>query len=636
VAGRRSRANRLASGLLLAAAAIALAPPVAAAEAVRDVLVIYAHRHQVPANVDADRGMREVLEGSAGRGVVIFSEYLNYPVFSGPAFGDAAAAYLADKYRTRPPAVIVVAAEFALELVLRHRSTLFPRVPVLYFGAARHFVESQKPLPPDVVGTPVDFDVSGSIALALQLHPKARRLVVVTGTSDWDRARERDLRALGAAGSLRVPVQYLAGLPLEAVTKALGALSDGDVVYSPGFFADGSGRKFVPREAAALMAAASAAPVYGPYETFIGTGVVGGRMPDFTEMGREAGREVLGLLDGKSPAQLAVPSGIPARAQVDWRQLQRWGIDERLLPADCEVHFRELTAWDHYRWQILTGLAVIFAQAALIVALVLNRRRLRRARNAARDELGRRTEAEGLAARLRDRLGRFARERSLGAMASAIAHEINQPLIAIQNYAQAAKRRLEGNDDDRAKLVELFGKIENQAERAGTITTRVRSLVNASEPLLVPTPPRALLDEIIRIMAPEIENRGCHLAAEAAAGVPRVLADSLQVELVLVNLVRNAMHSVCADDRHEKRIRIEAGPTSDQEVLFRVVDGGAGVPPDRADDIFEPLSSGTRGGMGMGLAISREIIQAHGGRLWHESNPGGGAIFQFTLRAVAS
>ncbi|HEX5091181.1 MAG TPA: sensor histidine kinase, partial [Burkholderiales bacterium] len=576
------------------------------------------------------------LEGSAGRGVVIFSEYLNYPVFSGPAFADATAAYLAAKYRARPPAVIVVAAEFALELVLRHRRTLFPRAPVLYFGAARHFVDSQRPLPPDVVGTPVDFDVPGSIALALQLHPKARRLVVVTGTSDWDHARERDLRALAASGSLRVPMQHLAGLPLEAVTKALAALGDGDVVYSPGFFADGSGRKFVPREAAALMAAASAAPVYGPYETFIGTGVVGGRMPDFTEMGREAGREVLALLDGKSPAQLAVPAGIPARAQVDGRQMRRWGIDERLLPADCEVRFREITPWDRYRGQILAGLAVILAQGALIIALVLNRRRLRRARNEAREELGRRTEAEGLAARLRNRLGRYARERSLGAMASAISHEINQPLIAIQNYAQAAKRRLASNDDDRAKLIELYGKIESQAERAGAITQRVRSLVSASEPLLLSTPPRALLDEIIRIMEPETGMRGCQVTAEAASGLPRVLADALQVELVLVNLVRNAMHSVCTGDRYEKRIRIEARPADDREVQFSVADRGPGVPPGRAEDIFEPLASATSGGMGMGLAISREIVQAHGGRLWYEPDPSGGAIFRFTLRAVPS
>jgi len=620
---------------LFAAAALTTAPA-AAAEPVHDVLVIYAHRYQLPANFDTDRGMREVLEGEAGRGVVMFTEYLNYPIFAGPEFARSTADYLAAKYRARPPSVIVAAGEFALELVLRHRARLFPRAPVLHFGVARQSLESQAPLPADVVGTPVDFDMPGSIELALRLHPKARRLVVVTGTSDWDRERERDLRVLADSGRLRVPVEHLAGLPLEAVTKALAALGDGDVVYSPGFFADGSGRKFVPREAVSRMVAASAAPLYGPYETFIGTGVVGGRMPDFTEMGREAGREVLGLLAGKTPSQLAVPGSIPARAQVDWRQLQRWGIDEGLLPADCDVRFRELTAWDHYRWQILAGLAVILAQAALIFALALNRRRLRRARNAAREELGRRTEAESLAARLRNRLGRYARERSLGAMATAISHEINQPLIAIQNYAQAAKRRLSSNDDDRTKLVELFGKIESQAERAGAITQRVRSLVSASEPLMVPTPPGALLNEIIGMMGPEFENRGCRLTAEAAPGLPRVLADALQVQLVLVNLLRNAMHSVCTDDRYEKHLRIQARPAGDREVQFSVADRGPGVPPARAEDIFEPLASGTSGGMGMGLAISREIVQAHSGRLWHEPNPGGGAIFHFTLRAVVS
>jgi two-component system sensor kinase FixL len=103
---------------------------------------------------------------------------------------------------------------------------------------------------------------------------------------------------------------------------------------------------------------------------------------------------------------------------------------------------------------------------------------------------------------------------------------------------------------------------------------------------------------------------------------------------VLVNLLQNAIKSICSGVQYDKDLSVDAHPINDQEVQVRVADRGPGIPPDRVADIFEPLYSGTSGGMGMGLAISRTIIDAHGGRLWYEPNPAGGAIFRFTLRTA--
>jgi C4-dicarboxylate-specific signal transduction histidine kinase len=219
-------------------------------------------------------------------------------------------------------------------------------------------------------------------------------------------------------------------------------------------------------------------------------------------------------------------------------------------------------------------------------------------------------------------------------MAASIAHEINQPLIAVQNYAQAAKRRLQVDLDDRSKLVELVAKIEGQAERAGSITQRVRSLVNSDAPQLQPVSLCPLLEAVIRMMEPEVEGRGCRISCVLSGDAPTVLADALQVQLVMVNLLQNATQSLCAGKDDDKRVRVDVRRASKGDVQVSVTDRGPGVPPDRGADIFEPLYSGKTDGMGMGLSISRAIIEAHGGRLWHEPNPGGGAIFRFTLRAA--
>ncbi|MCB1781780.1 MAG: HAMP domain-containing histidine kinase [Candidatus Competibacteraceae bacterium] len=233
---------------------------------------------------------------------------------------------------------------------------------------------------------------------------------------------------------------------------------------------------------------------------------------------------------------------------------------------------------------------------------------------------------------MRERLARFSKERSLGAMATSISHEINQPLIAIQNYAQAVRRRFQNNIDDKKKLIELFEKIEAQAERAGAITQRVRSLVGTSDVRLLPVSLHPLVEEVIRMMEPETEHRGCRITCQSAGDFPAVLADSLQIQLVLVNLLQNSMRSICSNERYGKQVFVNMDSINDRDVQVSVTDQGHGVPLDRVADIFEPLYSSTSGSMGMGLAISQATIEAHGGRLWYEPNPAGGAIFRFTLR----
>jgi C4-dicarboxylate-specific signal transduction histidine kinase len=149
-------------------------------------------------------------------------------------------------------------------------------------------------------------------------------------------------------------------------------------VFTPGFFRDGSGRQYSPREAAALIAAAAPVPVYGPFSTFIGTGIVGGRMASYAAMGRLGAETAIELLDGAAAKSLVLPAAMPTPMNIDWRQLRRWGISPQAVPADAIVQFREPTLWESYRNQVLIGSAVMLLQAGLIVALLFERRRRRR------------------------------------------------------------------------------------------------------------------------------------------------------------------------------------------------------------------------------------------------------------------
>ena len=359
-------------GLLLAS------PAAMAAAATHNVLVLYANGRLLPANIAGDRGLVEGFEARPDLPVTLATEFLDQTRFSGADYERTFVTYLREKYAALPPDVIIAGATEALDFMLRHRAELFPRVPIVHMSVTSAYLQSVAPLPDDVFGTPLTYDIVGTIEQARRWHPTASRLAVVTGTSPWDREWEATLRARAAYLRSELTVDFIAGLTADELQQRLRNLPDGTIVFTPGFFRDGAGREFTPREAGRLVAASSTAPVYTVFSPFLGTGVVGGRMANYEEMGRIGARAAIDLIDGTAPAAMPLPAATPTPLQVDWRQLRRWGISSQAVPAGAIVHFREPTLWEAHRNQVLLGIAVMLLQAGLIVALLFERRRRRR------------------------------------------------------------------------------------------------------------------------------------------------------------------------------------------------------------------------------------------------------------------
>jgi len=343
----------------------------------RNVLVLYANGRLLPANVEGDRALVESFAARPDLSVVLASEFLDSPLYGGGAYERAMADFLREKYAAAPPQVLMAAGEAALEFWLRHRDEIFPGVPVVHLAVPVSSLERVRPLPDGFVGIPVDYDVLGTIEQALRWHPAARRLVVVTDAGPWGRQWELRLRALSTDFAGRLAVEFLVGLPLDELQRRLRDLPADAIVYTPGFFVDGSGRTFLPRDSVVLVAASSAAPVYGSFSTSVGTGIVGGRATGFDAIGRRGAEIVLALLEGAAPASLALPAAMPTALHVDWRQLRRWGIDPQTLPRDAVVQFRTPSFWESYGHWVLVAGVVVLLQAGLIVALLVERRRRR-------------------------------------------------------------------------------------------------------------------------------------------------------------------------------------------------------------------------------------------------------------------
>ncbi len=246
--------------------------------------------------------------------------------------------------------------------------------------------------------------------------------------------------------------------------------------------------------------------------------------------------------------------------------------------------------------------------------------------------------AEKEAAMHRDRLAHLVRVQTLGEMAAGIAHEINQPLAAIDSYARACQRRLLSGIDNPEKLEELVGKIAGQAERAGHVVSRLRAMMQRRTIEPNRTNINTLLQDVISLAETDAGFHDCRLDLKLCAVVTHVIVDAIQIQQVVLNLIRNGIEAMENIARgNEKVITIDATKSDADHIVVTVVDRGVGVVAhSEADDVFEPFYSTKHSGMGMGLAISRNIIRAHGGQIWYSRNRAGGTTFHFSLPAETS
>src|SRR5690606_11565970 len=248
-------------------------------------------------------------------------------------------------------------------------------------------------------------------------------------------------------------------------------------------------------------------------------------------------------------------------------------------------------------------------------------------------DLTERQKTEARLQELQSELVHMSRLTAMGEMASTLAHELNQPLSAISNYLNGCRRLLAQINDERAKMLrEALEQAADQAMRAGQIIRRLRDFVSRGESDRRVESITKLVEEASALALVGVKDRGIRVRFQFDPSVDLVLADRVQIQQVLLNLVRNAMDAM--EDTTTRELSVTVTPADDNQVKISVADTGSGIDPEVSKHLFQPFVTSKRHGMGVGLSISRAIVEAHGGRIWAEANPGGGTIFHFTLAAV--
>jgi C4-dicarboxylate-specific signal transduction histidine kinase len=222
---------------------------------------------------------------------------------------------------------------------------------------------------------------------------------------------------------------------------------------------------------------------------------------------------------------------------------------------------------------------------------------------------------------------------TLGELSGALAHELSQPLTSILSNAQAAQRFSSGDAVDLGELRDILKDIVDDGRRAGAVIRRWRTLLRRGETLLQTLDLNEVATEVLRLAHNELIAHGVTVTAHLTPGLPPVRGDRVGLQQVLLNLIVNACDAMKCNEPARRHLTVVTGPGADGAVQVAVADRGDGIPADKIERVFEPFFTTKEHGLGLGLAICRSIVAAHGGRLWVTSNADRGATFCFALSA---
>ena len=358
-----------------------LGPLAAGAEPPR-VLILFSNDRLLPANQRIDEGIRRALDPADNQSsVTFFAEFLDAIRLGGAEREAAMERYLQERYQGIPPQVLVALGPQALEFLVRRRETLFPGTPLVFGGVS---AESAEPLRgvPGVTGLPMELTVAPAIGALLAMRPQTREIVLVHGAAEFDRSWRDVALTQSARFRDRVRITDFPELPLAELRDRLARLPpDAGVVYLS-YFQSPTGETYTPARVARDVAAASSAPVLGPYDTFLGSGVLGVSVSPFEEEGVVIGGLVRRVLAGEEAGSIGIFPFNPPRLILDARELKRWGI--KSVPPGAEVRYRTPSLWEQHQTAVIATVGVVCLQGILISGLVFTRLRRLRAEKALR------------------------------------------------------------------------------------------------------------------------------------------------------------------------------------------------------------------------------------------------------------
>jgi signal transduction histidine kinase len=572
----------------------------------RKVLVLYSTGRDAAISLTSERQMPRLLDAGLDRHLDYHAEYLDAGRFPDRAYQAGFRDFLRLKYSGIRFDLVIAILDVSIQFLEKYRAELFPDTPILFFGRLE-----VAPNLPNATGLTAEVDFAQTVRFARAVHPELNQVFVVSGAAARDKTLERQARAQFRQFEPQIKFTYLSGLATGKLEQRLTALPANSIVFYVLVYEDGDGQVFQPLEYLDRITAIANRPTYSWVDSTLGHGVVGGTMQRLESQIDAIANLALRVLAGESAESLPVKRLDLDVEQVDWRQLRRWGISEARLPAGTQILYRELGMWERYRGYILSAGGILLAQTALIVGLLVQAARRRRAEEQVRrdqEELQRNSE------RIRDLGGRLlnAQEAERSRIARELHDDVGQQMALLAMDLQV----LSAFDQD------PDGEAEQLAREALARTDTIAKTLHDLSHRLHPARLRLIgLVAALNGLRRELTHseKSDTVITFTHEGVPAALPHDLT--LCIFRVVQEALQNAVRHGRAKTISMHLKGSRS--SLALTIVDDGVGFV---VKDMW---------GTGLGLVSMTERLESIGGTLAVHSSPGAGACIEVSAPIAA-
>jgi signal transduction histidine kinase len=556
--------------------------------------------------------MRSSTSNNPGQPISYYVEHLDLLSFAARPYEGNLRTHLSYKYLDKPIGVVLSIGPGAFDFALKLRGALWPRVPIVFTAANAETMP--RPLPAKTTGISVQKSFANMVTAARIIVPNLKRLVVVGNPFEGAVYYPHFASEIREFSKEFEIIDFM-GLPVREIRQRVAVLPPDSAVFYLGINSDQDRKYASAVEALPLIAETTNRPIIGDAETEVGPGAVGGFVMSPGQIGHDAGRLVIRILDGEDASNIPVEMGSSLKPMFDWRQLKKWNISEAALPAGSEIRFRQPRIWEQHSAEILTVCAVLLIQAALIAWLVYEHRR--------------RTWAELQSRNSMAELTYMNRQAAAGELSAAIAHEVNQPLSGITTRAAAALRWLAAKPPNIDRAQAALTQIVEAGHRAGDIVTSIRAMFRKETNERSAIDINNLILMVLAIVRLDLQKNSVELLTQLDDQLPSVEGNKVQLQQVILNLVMNAIEAM--QSVQSRVLNVKSDQRNPKMVHISIEDTGTGIDPSNLKRVFSSLFTTKERGMGMGLSICHSIIESHNGRIWVSPGVNGGSIFQFEL-----